>query len=225
MEAARPKVHYIIGALLLVFVAIATWATWHWGLLHRLSNKDRLIGDLRREGGNGPLLCIGIQFLQVVIFIIPGEITQFAAGYVFGVWRGFLYSLLGIMLGSAFNFYFARIVGRPVLERLLGRSTLDKVDHLMESARGKSATFLLFLVPGTPKDALCYGAGLSTLGLWEFVVISGLGRSPALISSLILGSQLSKRNYAGMVITGAVTGLAVLGYYLYERRKSRPKAQ
>ena len=220
-EAARPKVHYVIGALLLVFVAIATWATWHWGLLHRLSSKDRLIADLRREGSNGPLLCIGIQFLQVVIFIIPGEITQFAAGYVFGVWRGFLYSLAGIMLGSAFNFYFARIVGRPVLERLIGQSTLDKVDHLMESARGKSATFLLFLIPGTPKDALCYGAGLSALGLWEFVVISGLGRSPALISSLILGSQLSKRNYAGMVITAAVTGLAVLGYYLYERRKTR----
>lgn len=79
----------------------------HAGFVQDLFNKDRLVAALRQEGPMGPLLCIAAQFVQVVIFVIPGEITQVAAGYVFGAWRGLLYSIIGIMAGSAFNFYFS----------------------------------------------------------------------------------------------------------------------
>jgi uncharacterized membrane protein YdjX (TVP38/TMEM64 family) len=127
----------------------------------------------------------------VVIFAIPGEITQLAAGYVFGVWHGFLYSIVGIMAGSAFNFYFARVVGRPTLKRFMSHSTLEKVDKALNSAKGKSTLFLLFLLPGAPKDALCYGAGFTAIGLLEFVVITGLARTPALLASILFGAHAS----------------------------------
>lgn len=211
----------VIALLLLALVAAGSAALWKAGVLRTLSNQQRLIDSLRASGARGPLLCIAAQFIQVVIFAIPGEITQFASGYVFGVWRGFLYSALGIMLGSAFNFIFGRAVGRPTLEKLLGPVTLRKVDDLLNSAKGKSAMFLLFLVPGTPKDAMSYGAGLSNLNLVEFIVISGLGRTPALLASLLLGSQASRRDYRAMALTGLVTGAAILAYYLYERRRNR----
>ncbi len=207
-----------VWTTLLVVGAIALW---HFGFLQELSNKDRLIAALRSHGSKGALICIGAQFVQVVIFAIPGEITQFAAGYVFGIWRGFLYSVLGIMLGSAFNFYFAQLVGRPTLEKFVGRATLEKVDRLLNSARGKSAIFLLFLVPGTPKDAMCYGAGFSNMRVLEFVVITGLARSPALIASIVLGSQASRRDYDAMVLTAIAVVAAILGYYFYERRRTK----
>src|ERR1019366_7292400 len=92
--------------LVLLVVGGGIWL-WHAGFLEELSNKDRFIAALREDGPKGPLLCIAAQFVQVVIFAIPGEITQVAAGYVFGPWRGFLYSVTGFMVGSAFNFYFA----------------------------------------------------------------------------------------------------------------------
>lgn len=210
--------------LLVVVLAVGGLSLWHYGLVQHLSNKGYLIRSLRNAGVSGPLLCIGIQFLQVVIFVIPGEITEFASGYVFGAWRGFLYSILGIMLGSAFNFYFARLVGRPVLERLIRPATLAKVDRLLNNAKGKSAVFLLFLIPGTPKDAMCYGAGLSSMSVAEFVVITGLARSPALLSSILLGSQASRRDYRAMLLTALVAGLAIVSYYLYERRRNRLQA-
>jgi len=102
--------------LLLVLVLAGDLCLWRAGFLEELSNRDRLVVALREDGVKGPLLCIAAQVVQVVIFAVPGEITQLAAGYVFGVWRGFLYSVVGIMVGSAFNFYFARILGRPTLE-------------------------------------------------------------------------------------------------------------
>ena len=107
--------------------------------------------------------------------MVPGEITQIAAGYVFGAWLGLLYSMIGILLGSAFDFAFARMVGRPVVEKLLGERTLEKVDQALSTHRGKSALFMLFLMPGMPKDAMSYGAGLSKLQVERIHHDLGLG--------------------------------------------------
>jgi uncharacterized membrane protein YdjX (TVP38/TMEM64 family) len=208
----------------LLGLAAAGVAAWKTGLLDGLSNRDHVVGLLRSSGVKGPLACIGVQFLQVVIFAIPGEITQFAAGYVFGAWRGFAFSVLGIMLGSAFNFGFARLVGRPALERFISARTIAKVDAALNNAKGKSAMFLLFLMPGMPKDAMSYCAGLTNMGLLEFIVISGLARIPALLASVLLGSQANRRDYGAMVVTAAVVLLAAAACYLYERRRSRSAA-
>jgi len=195
---------------------------WHAGVLQRLSSKDRLIATLRgSSGAGGALLCIGVQFLQVVIAAIPGEITSFAAGYVFGAWRGFAYSVIGVTLGSAFNFSFARIVGRPTLERLVGRDRVTRLDRSLNSARSRSAMFLLFLLPGLPKDVLCYVAGFSGMPLGEFVVLSGLARSPALLASVLIGAGVSRGDYRSLVATIAVMLLAIAGYYWYRRSRQR----
>ena len=212
---------YVLAAVMVALVIAGSILLWQSGFLGQITDKRQLVDSLRRAGPEGPLLCIAAQFVQVVIFVIPGEVTQFAAGYVFGIRKGFLYSIIGIFLGSAFNFCFARVVGRPIVERFVSRSTIEKVDKLLTGAKGKSALFILFLLPGTPKDALCYGAGFSNLGVVEFCLMSGLGRCPALLASIMLGAQASRRDYDAMIATGAVLLLAIGGYYFYERRRSK----
>lgn len=196
------------------------YAAWSLDLAGRLSDYDQLVETMRGDGLWSPLVCIGIQFLQVVIFAIPGEITQIAAGYVFGAWMGFVYSLVGIVLGSIFDFWFARLVGRPVVERMMGPERLERIDALLHSRKGRSALFVLFLIPGMPKDAMSYGAGLTQFGMGEFVVISGLARTPALLFSTLMGSQLYQRDYSAMIIT-AVIGVVVAGaFYWYQKKYS-----
>jgi uncharacterized membrane protein YdjX (TVP38/TMEM64 family) len=209
----------LFAIILTAIAAGVSYTLWRWGIFHQITNKEELVQSLRREGFAGPLLCIGVQFAQVVIFVIPGEITQFAAGYVFGAGLGFVYSILGIMLGSAFNFYFARVFGRPVVEKFIRPETLNKIDNALNNAKGKSALFLLFLLPGLPKDAMSYGAGLSRITLVEFVFISGLGRTPALVLSVLLGSQAYNQDYRRMVITAIAAGAAIGVYILYARRR------
>src|SRR6266480_4665610 len=108
---------WLLPVCLVALLVIGGGVLWHTGVLHRISSKGHLIALLQAGGWTGALLCIAVQFLQVVIAVIPGEITSVAAGYVFGAWRGFLYSAIGVTLGSAFNFWFARVVGRPARER------------------------------------------------------------------------------------------------------------
>jgi uncharacterized membrane protein YdjX (TVP38/TMEM64 family) len=208
------------AVVLAAALALAFYAAWKTGLLGRLSNYQELVESMRESGPRGPLICIGIQFLQVVFFMVPGEITQIAAGYVFGAWLGLLYSIIGIMLGSAFDFGFARAVGRPVVQKLLGERTLERVDHALATSRGQSALFLLFLLPGMPKDAMSYGAGLMKIGLGEFIAISGLARLPALLFSTMIGDQLYARDYTAVAIIVVVGALVTLGFYVFEKRRN-----
>jgi uncharacterized membrane protein YdjX (TVP38/TMEM64 family) len=210
---------WLLPVGLIALLLIGGGLLWHTGVLHRISNQDHLIALLRAGGPTGALLCIAVQFLQVAIAVIPGEITSFAAGYVFGVWRGFLYSAIGITLGSAFNFWFARLVGRPMLERLISKDTLARIDRSLASARSKSAMFLLFLLPGLPKDILCYAAGFSGMSIFEFVVVSGLARSPALLASVLIGAGVSRGDYRSVIAIALLVLLAIGGYYWYQRHQ------
>src|SRR5881397_458630 len=122
-------------------------------------------------------------------------------------------------LGSAFNFCFARVVGRPTLERLVARETLARLDRRLDTARSRSAMFLLFLLPGVPKDVLSYTAGFSGMPLLEFVVLSGLARSPALLASVLIGAGVSRGDYRSLLATAGVMLLAIGGYYGYRRSR------
>jgi len=208
---------WLLPVCLLALLVIGGGLLWHTGMLHRISSKEHLVALLRGSGSTGALLCIAVQFLQVVIAVIPGEITSLAAGYVFGPWRGFLYSAIGVTLGSAFNFWFARVVGRPALERLVSRDTLARIDRSLASAKSRSAMFLLFLLPGLPKDILCYAAGLSGMGVFEFVVLSGLARSPALLASVLIGAGVSRGDYRSVIAIALLVLLAIGGYYWYQK--------
>jgi uncharacterized membrane protein YdjX (TVP38/TMEM64 family) len=193
-------------------------AAWQTGLIRHLSDSDQLIADMRESGWRGPAICIAIQYAQVIIFFIPGEITQIASGYVFGAWKGFVYSTIGILLGSASAFVLGRFIGRPTFERIFGRESLEKLQHAAQSPKGRWAVFLLFLTPGAPKDAMSYGAGLTGWQLGRFVMLSGLGRIPALLASSVFGGQLQQRNYWALAAITAITIAAAAGFYYYQRK-------
>ena len=201
------------GVLVLLFLV-----AWQAGLIGHLSDSEQIIADMRQSGWRGPLICVAIQFAQVIIFFIPGEITQIASGYVFGAWRGFLFSTIGILIGSAAAFLLGRVVGRPTFEKVFGCETLEKLEQAAQSPKGRWAIFLLFLTPGAPKDAMSYGAGLTGWPLGRFVLISGLGRLPALLASSVFGGQLQERNYWAMAAISAIAIAAAVGFYLYQRK-------
>jgi uncharacterized membrane protein YdjX (TVP38/TMEM64 family) len=219
MSAERRERAQAIGAAVVVAALVALGVlAWKLGWFERLRDVDALAEYLRRDGARGAWLCIGAQFLQVVIFFIPGEITQVAAGYVFGVWKGFAYSVIGIMSGSAFAYAVGVLVGRPAFEKIFGAVALDKLERVVRSDRGILGVFLLFLAPGAPKDAMSYGAGLAGVGFWRFLFVSGLGRMPALFFSTLFGSQAFERDWRSLAWS-ALVAVAVGGVFWVWRRR------
>ncbi len=169
-------------------------------------------------GPAAPLMFVGLQALQVIIFIIPGEVPQIAAGYLFGIWNGALLSVAGIALGSTVSFFLARFLGVPFVRLFFKEAQIERIRGLADSHRSKVVMFLLFLIPGIPKDILCYVAGLSRMGYLAFCAISMLGRTPGILGSSVMGDAAAGKRWilAGTVF-GVATVLFVAGYLLRNR--------
>lgn len=160
----------------------------------------------------GPLVFVALQFVQVVIFVIPGEIPQIAGGYLFGLFPGTAFSVLGILLGSSFNFLLARILGVPFVRALFGERRLRSFDRIAHSPRAQIGFFLLFVIPGIPKDILCYVAGLSPFRFVAFTAISTLGRLPGIVGSAAMGDAAASKEWVlALVLLGLAVVLFLLG--------------
>jgi uncharacterized membrane protein YdjX (TVP38/TMEM64 family) len=183
-----------------------------------IKDRETFRSWLQARGAWAEPIFILIQFAQVVIFVIPGEITQIAGGFAFGALRGLLWSVLGITAGSAVNYYVARLLGRPFIEAIAGRRKIARFNALISSARGEAAFFLFFLIPGIPKDALCYVAGLSRIGFPTFFGISLAGRLPGIAASALMGDAAGDGRWILFIVLGAASlGLFALGLLLKDR--------
>lgn len=171
-----------------------------------LSDKDSSKAFLLKLGWWAPLGYIVLQTLQVIIAPIPGEATGFAGGYLFGTAGGFIYSTIALTFGSWINFLIGRALGKRWLRRFFPASTLSRMDFLLKH-QGAIVVFLLFLLPGFPKDTLCLFLGLSALPMKVLVLISGIGRMPGTLMLSAQGASLFEGDY---LLLGVLAGVCVI---------------
>jgi len=208
---------YIAFPLLFVLIFLFVFI-FRQQLMNIFSSPEKLKAWLKSGRILTPLLFIGLQALQVVVFIIPGEVPQIAGGYLFGIWDGILLSITGIAAGSIISFYLARILGVPFIHSIFKPEKVKKTEEIIVSSRSKLAFFLLFLIPGIPKDILCYIAGLSPMKIYTFLIISTAGRLPGIIGSVLMGDAAAGKRwlFAGIIFTVAVV-LFFIGFIYRER--------
>lgn len=187
------------------------------GDLERFYSSEARIGRvLSALGPYSSAVFILLQAFQVVVSPVPGEITGFVGGYLYGEAAGFILSTIGLTLGSWLAFELARILGRPVVERFVTGRVLEKFDFLSTNT-GIVLGFLLFAFPGFPKDSLCYVLGLSRMRLGTFIVVSTVGRMPGTYILSLQGASVQAQNYSVAVAVVAATVLILLVTYLYRK--------
>lgn len=144
-------------------------------------------------GVYAPLVFVALQVLQVVLAPIPGQVTGFASGYLFGAFWGSVYSLLGIAIGSTLAFWLSRRFGRPFVERVVDEDALARFDTIAARA-GLPGLFVVFLVPGLPDDVVCFVGGLTDIDLHRLVVVAVVGRAPAFVLVNVSGAGFAAGN-------------------------------
>ena len=182
-------------------------------VLRLYRDKEFLRETLKQWGIMGPFAFILIQALQVVIAPIPGEVTGLLGGFVFGEWPGFLYSTIGLTVGSLLAFRVGRQLSASFVQRLVNPQTWKQLGFIVE-AEGVILCFVIYLIPGLPKDIVCYLFGLSQMPFWIFATVSTLGRMPGTWALSAQGAKVATNQYAELVLLIAiVTAVAVPLYY------------
>jgi uncharacterized membrane protein YdjX (TVP38/TMEM64 family) len=181
---------------------------------HILLNPHRLKEVISSFGPYSPLIFILIQISQVVLAPIPGGPIEFLGGYLFGATSGFLYSMIGLILGAWLAFSLARIFEKWAVEKFVSSESMKKFDYLI-GHEGVILSLLLFLIPCFPKDALCYILGLTPMHLGIFLLISTIGRIPGTLMATLQGAKAFDHQYKTLLILSGISVLVILAFYIY----------
>ena len=219
----KTKVRWIIGGV--VAVGLVGYCTWlvladapAYQFFVRLYLDKRFLKQTLREWGVlAPVIFIGLQALQVIIAPIPGELTGILGGYLFGQWVGLFYSTIGLTVGSVAAFAVGRWLGAHYVQRLVSPDTWRKMGFIVE-AEGAILCFIIFLIPGLPKDMTCYLFGMSPMPFWVFAVMSTLGRIPGTWILSAQGAHTASGDYVEVILLTAVVVAVALPLYYYRNR-------
>jgi uncharacterized membrane protein YdjX (TVP38/TMEM64 family) len=203
----------IAAALYIYFSADPVVAKYR-DFIRFYTDRKEVKAFLTSFGPYAPIPFVVLQALQVVFAPIPGEATGFLGGYVFGTWLGFLYSSIGLTLGSAAAFGLGRWLGSHVVRRLVSDAVYHKFDFVARTG-GELVTLLFFLIPGFPKDYLCLLLGVSPIPFGTFLIIATFGRMPGTWLLSIQGAKVRGAHYWEFLIFLAIAAAAALLAYNY----------
>jgi len=168
-------------------------------------------------GWMAPLVFMAIQALQVIISPIPGEITGPVGGALFGTLWGLTYSTIGLTIGTLVCFWMGRTWGEPLVRPFLSEHHWNRMNFILE-AEGAIICFVLYLIPGFPKDIISYLFGMSPMPFWVFFVVSTLGRIPGTWISSYFGAHVAEQQYVYAIAFIAIIAAIGLPLWYYRER-------
>lgn len=203
--------------ILLAVCAIAACVVYKNALVelyHILTDREGIKAFIHSWGAAAPLVFIGMQIAQVMFAPVPGELSGFVGGYLFGATFGFIYSSVGLAAGSAINFWIGRLLGDRFIRKLVPKAQLERFDTFI-SHQGIVVLLFLFMFPGFPKDYLCLLLGVTILPFKIFILLAGFGRMPGTLMLSLQGEFLFAQQYSvfgGILLVSLVVVVFAVKY-------------
>lgn len=215
-------IRLLIGVSILLLISAVFYIYQHgaWRDIIRyyrfFINPTRLQAFIASFGPFAQIMFIFVQALQVVFAPVPGEVTGFVGGYLFGTWLGTVLSTIGLMIGSSFAFAIVKMFGVRSVEKVVKRKYIEKFNFFI-THRGLYIAFILFVIPGLPKDSLCYLLGLTHIRFIDFFLMNLIGRLPGTLMLAYQGSAVKHEQYLSFfTLFGISLAVIVLLYFLRE---------
>lgn len=211
------KYRYLILALSIAVIAGLTLALWR-PLVNFVENPDSLALWIESAGMWGPIIFMLLNAIQVLLAIIPGGPFEVAAGALFGPLAGTLLCDVAMTAGGMITFFFVRKFGMKFIELFIDKKEIESVKFLHSNKKSTTLLFLFFLLPGTPKDLMCYVVGLTDIKWTTWLLINFVGRFPAILLSALGGDALGEQKYSIFFVALAIIiVLYFVGSYLYKK--------
>lgn len=221
-RALRRRV--LIG--LVTAASITALLCWEYlpGLLAWLADARAVRAFVSDHAFVSRLVMLGINIVQVLLAFLPGEPVELASGYAFGFWEGTALCLVASGLATSMIYWATRRWGWKLVGLFFDRSLFDRFSWLKSAKRLELIMFIVFLIPGTPKDFLTYFAGLTNMRFPPVVLIATFGRIPSIVTSTIAASAVGSGNWPLVACTLVASAfLLAVGGLMYRRLRSRTR--
>ena len=192
-------------------------------LLGTEQGREQLAVFIEKAGIFAPLVFVSLMALQVVIAVIPGGPLEITAGVLFGGWFGTVLTVAGAFLGALTVYCLVRKFGRPLVNLFVSEERFKKFSFLQEEDKLELWIFILFLIPGIPKDLLTYIVPMTKIEGKSFLLLSTLARFPALTASVLMGDSLSEGKYGLCLIIAVIGALAAFAGFWFRKHILKEK--
>lgn len=159
-------------------------------LLHHFDLDDRileLIQWLDSRGWQASLWFVVI-IAAAIVLLLPGVIFTMGAGFVFGVWKGTLYVVLGTVLGATIAFLISRyLFGKRASDLVMSHIKPANLGEIVRD-EGWKMIMLTRMVPLFPFKLTNYFFGLTPLRLRDFIIGNFFGVIPITVNNVYVGS-------------------------------------
>ena len=208
----------ILGILIfLVFCGFSFWLFWPC-IKEFTNNPDSFPDFISDNLLYSAVIYTILRTIQVVVAIIPGEFLEIVAGLAFGWLGGLLLALLGVATGSALIFLIFRKLGKPLILRFVKKEKIEKLQKFNDHPRRDTVLFMIFFIPGLPKDITTYAAAFFDITISRFLIITLIARIPSIATSTVAGYNLIEGNFTTTILIFAITGiLAIVGFIFSEK--------
>ena len=220
-EAHKKKMYLFAIIVALIFIAAVGYLVGK-PMIEFVREPERFRAWVDSSGFVSRVIFVGMVIFQLIIALIPGEPLEMGAGYAFGAWEGTILCIIGCVIGSALVFLFVRRFGVKLVEVFFPREKIRSLRFLQDSRRLDLLTFIVFFIPGTPKDLLSYFIGLTDMKLGTWLCITAVARIPSIVTSTVTGDALGLKDYQFALIAFGVTlALSLAGILVYRRLSAR----
>ena len=220
-EAHKKKIYLFAIVVALIFIGAVGYLVGK-PMIEFVREPERFRAWVDSSGFVSRVIFVGMVVFQLIIALIPGEPLEMGAGYAFGAWEGTILCIIGCVIGSALVFLFVRRFGVKLVEVFFPREKIRSLRFLQDSRRLNLLTFIVFFIPGTPKDLLSYFIGLTDMKLGTWLLITAVARIPSIVTSTVTGDALGLKDYQFALIAFGVTlALSLAGILVYRRLSAR----
>lgn len=216
MDIKNKKIKIIITVIIISICAVIIYLLLPFvKLLYTEEGRVLLDEKIKSYGILAPLIFIAIEILQIVAAFIPGAPVEIMGGAIFGTLWGIIFSFVGVFTGTVIVFYLVRIFGKPLVQKVFPKEKFENHRLLSNEKRLSTIIFILFLIPGTPKDFLTYISALTDIKPSKFLIITAVARTPAMACSVIMGNSFFEGNIKiGAILLGVIIVLSIAGYFI-----------
>lgn len=219
----KHKKFIIISLISIVIMAIISLLLY-CPLENFLNDPTVLKQQLDKLGNWGKLFLVLTMSLQIVLVFLPGEIIEVASGFCYGTFEGMFICLLGAVIGTIIIYSIVNKYGIKLVNKFFDSNQINEITFLKKEKHLEVIIFIIFFIPGTPKDILTYLAPFTKIPMSSFILITTIARIPSVITSTIGGNALSNQDYhftlLVFIITAVISIIGLLCYKKYLAKKN-----
>lgn len=220
MQQQEKRWKSILPFCLILLALVYVGVRWGGRIVDLVADPVLFREWVDERGAWGPAVMVAVVTIQILVALIPGEPFEFAAGYAFGVWQGLALCLLGSVLGGGLAMLLARKFGMKLVKALFPNHDIANLEIFKKPEKLKILTFILFLIPGTPKDVMVYALGLTPMSVLQGMLLTTVARIPSILTSTLSGHALGEEQYIAAIIIYAITGIVSLVAILIYRKRT-----